>query len=289
MGTENRGTLNEIWIYPLKSGRGIRKERWELANHGLLLDRCWMLADPTGRAMTQLTNPRLTSIQTRAGATGIEFFADGFDSIQVPVHPPAEQPLSEMWMEGAESVRGSRISTDADKWFSAVLRSPCHLIQTPASPSRWTDQQVNGNPLSYQNAYPIHLVSQSSLEDLNTRLASPVSMNRFRPNLVITGTLPHEDDQWKRIQIGQAILRIGRPCDHRCGVPNIDQKTGARDVEPLRTLNTYRRSRQGIYFGQNVAIEKPAPLHTGAPIKVLEFGPAPEIQSEARSTRTTEQ
>jgi len=97
-------------------------------------------------------------------------------------------------------------------------------------------------------------------------------MNRFRPNLVVSGTEPYEDDSWRRIAIGRILLQVARPCDHRCGVPNLDQETGTWGVEPLKTLATYRRSDRGIYFGQNVVIEHGGELRLGDPVVVLERG-----------------
>jgi len=148
-------------------------------------------------------------------------------------------------------------------------------VRSPQDGDRWVDRRPDaGQPLNFQNAFPLHLVSQASLDDLNARLDVPVSMNRFRPNLVVAGTGPHEDDGWKRIQIGETILQIGRACDHRCGVPNVDQETGEWGVEPLKTLSTYRRSDRGIYFGQNVVIERGGELRVGDSVVVLERGEA---------------
>lgn len=115
-------------------------------------------------------------------------------------------------------------------------------------------------------------VLMESLAELNARLRSPVLMNRFRPNLAISGSSPHEDDGWKRIRIGEVVLQIRRACDHRCGVPNIEQETSVSTVEPLRTLATYRRSSKGIYFGQNVTVEAGGEFRVGDPVDVLEFG-----------------
>ncbi len=267
-------SLTEICVYPLKGARGFRPDAWPLESRGLRTDRQWMLVDADGRCVTQLINPRVTLIQTAWDAGGIVLTAPGLDATRMPLLPARATKPTRVWMEGGQETFAAAVDGDVDAWCSVALGSECRLVRRPeGTTDRWVDGRVGeGAPLDFQKAFPLHLTSQASLDDLNHRLPSPVTMDRFRPNLVISGTQPHEDDGWERIQIGETILRIGRACDHRCGVPNIDQETGVSGVEPLKTLATYRRSSKGIYFGQNVTIERAGEMRLGDAVSILERG-----------------
>ena len=147
----------------------------------------------------------------------------------------AEATPTKVGMEGGEELWVSVVGSGLDEWCSAALHMECRLVDSAGNSGRWVDgQPEQGEPINLQKAFPVHLVSQASLDNLNARLGIPVSMDRFRPNLIVSGTDPHEDDGWKRIQIGETVLQVGRACDHRCGVPNVDQETGERGVEPLQ-------------------------------------------------------
>ena len=230
MGVRRRGdsriSLAEINVYPLKGGRGFQPQAWPLDATGLRMDRRWMLIDSNGQAVTQRSNPMLALIEVVVDSQELMFTAPGREAARSPVDPPSGE-RTKVWMEGAGAVLASPVGNGLDEWFSAALGRECHLVYRPEDGDRWVDGRSDqGHPLNFQNAYPLNLVSQASLDDLNLRFRVPISMNRFRPNLTLSGTDPHEDDEWKRVQIGETILLIGRACDHRCGVPNIDPGTG---------------------------------------------------------------
>ncbi len=270
---DSKVSLAEICVYPLKGARGFRPETWPLGDSGLLADRAWMLVDPRGHCVTQLSAPRIALIGTAFDADRVFFTAPGLDATDCPFDTGPDAGPTEVLMEGGESAWASSIDTTMNEWFSAALRFECHLVRCSDQTARWVDGQVDqGAPLKFQKAFPLHLVSQASLDDLNRRLAKPVSMNRFRPNLTVVGTEPHEDDGWKRIRVGEVILQVGRACDHRCGLPNIDQQTSLPGVEQLKTLAKYRRSKGCIYFGQNVTIERAGVVRVGDTVSVLEPG-----------------
>jgi hypothetical protein len=108
------------------------------------------------------------------------------------------------------------------------------------------------------------LIGEASLEDVNRRLETPVPMNRFRPNFVVSGSQPFEEDTWTNVQIGEATFRAVKPCA-RCIVTTTDQETGERSAEPLKTLADYRKKDQKILFGQNVIL-------TGQPGRIVRVG-----------------
>ena len=267
-----QAVVSEIWVYPLKSARGFRPAAWELEPSGFRLDRRWMVIDPAGRTVTQFASARMTRIDVACDGDRLVLGAPGISELALPMEE-ARGERRTAHLEVGESVEVTSVGEEADRWFTAVLGAPCHLVERPSEAGRWVDQSASsGHPLGLQKAVPLHLVAEASLDDLNERLDDPVPMDRFRPNVTVSGIAPHEDDGWKRLRIGDVELRVTRACDHRCGVPNIDQVTGEKSPEPLKTLATYRRSSRGIYFGQNVVVERPGRVRTGDAIEVIETG-----------------
>ena len=124
-----------------------------------------------------------------------------------------------------------------------------------------------GTRVSSADGFPFLLISEESLADLNRRLAQPLPMNRFRPNLVVAGAEPYAEDEWNRIEVGGIPMRVVKPCD-RCVVTTTDQATGERGKEPLRTLATYRNRGGEVMFGQNVVHERRGRLRVGDQVNV---------------------
>jgi uncharacterized protein YcbX len=142
--------------------------------------------------------------------------------------------------------------TPAD-WFSTFLGCAASLVHMPAATIRPANPAYApaDTRVSFVDGYPLLLISEESLADLNRRLEVPLPMNRFRPNLVVTGCEPYEEDTWRAIRIGETSMQVVKPCD-RCVITTTDQVTAERGKEPLRTLATYRNLDGKVLFGQNV-------------------------------------
>jgi uncharacterized protein YcbX len=123
----------------------------------------------------------------------------------------------------------------------------------PDTTRRWADGRYapKGQHVSFADGFPFLLIGQATLDDLNSRLAQPLPMNRFRPNFVFTGGEPFEEDGWGEIEIGNWKFQCVKPCA-RCIIPTTDQETATRAAEPLKTLATFRKKGNKILFGQNV-------------------------------------
>ncbi len=154
---------------------------------------------------------------------------------------------------------------------SGFLGRPCRLVFLPPDILRPIEKPFNGagSTVSLSDGYPVLVISEASLELLNTHLPAPVGMDRFRPNLVISGCAPHQEDSWTRMRIGSVELAVVKPCA-RCSIVLIDQGSGVSGVEPLKTLASYRRTEGKVMFGQNALVTKEGTLHTGLPVEVLE-------------------
>lgn len=166
---------------------------------------------------------------------------------------------------------GVAVSADADQWLTEFLGQACRLVRFPAATVRTVDP-VFARPndqVGFADGFPFLLISQASLDDLNSRLKRPVHMIRFRPNLVVAGTTAYEEDRWRLIRIGSMTFRVAKPCS-RCIVPTIDPATGERGREPLQTLMGYRRWDNKVYFGQNLIHDGPGELFEGMSVDVLE-------------------
>jgi len=260
-------TLDGIMVYPVKSLRGIPRERARITGGRLEGDREWLVADREGRFMHQRDYPQMATLRAEPGSGGITIEAPGRSRLEVqrPAGGVAIEYLR-LWRRLAP-VRPA--GPDADDWITAALGVPARLLAfaADAQPLEAPSWEMDA---SLQDATPFHLTSRDSLDDLNRRMGAPLPMNRFRPNLVVRGAPPYQEDDWRRIRIGEARFRWIKPCT-RCKMTMTDQETGERpSLEPLRTLATYRRLGPEVTFGHYLAAETPsALLHVGQEVSVL--------------------
>ena len=155
---------------------------------------------------------------------------------------------------------------------SYVLECPVRLVHMGSDEWRATDPEyAEGFRVSFSDGYPLHLLSEESLIDLNERMRDPVPMNRFRPNLVVSGGGPYGEDGWRRIRIGQVEFAVVKPCA-RCTVITVDQSEGVAGREPLATLSGYRGAEGKVYFGQNLVHLGTGQLEVGDRVEHLEVG-----------------
>ncbi|KAA6441572.1 MOSC domain-containing protein [Dyadobacter flavalbus] len=245
--------LSEIWIYPVKSLGGIRLTEAHTEEKGLQYDRRWMIVDENGMFQTQRFSPEMALIDVTLQAGGLKIFSrDNPENHTIaPFEPVSEETISvKVWNDVVDAVT---VSNAADQWLSNQLGKKVRLVMMPENTQRKADPHYarHDENVSFADGFPYLVISQASLDDLNSRLAEPVSMARFRPNFVITGTKPFAEDEWKSITIGNAAFEVVKPCA-RCIMTTINQKTAEKGAEPLKTLSTYRKINNKILFGQNV-------------------------------------
>jgi uncharacterized protein YcbX len=261
--------LSELWRFPVKSLRGRRFSALAVTARGFAHDREWMVVDPAGRFLTQRQQPRMALVDAAVRDGQLQLAAPGMPSLDVAAGDDGVGLEVQVWGD-----RCAALAPDpaADAWLSRFLDAPCRLVRQPADAVRRVDPGYAGpgDQVGFADGFPFLLISQASLDDLNRRLASPVPMLRFRPNLVVTGTAPYEEDRWRRIRIGDLTLRVAKPCS-RCVIPTIDPATAERAAEPLRTLMSYRRRDNKVYFGQNLLHDGVGRLAEGMVVEVLEW------------------
>jgi len=265
--------LTEINIYPIKSTRRIALDESEVLPRGLPWDRRWMLVDAQGKFITARQHPTLAVVDTRLDDTSLHVSVAGRPELVIPLHGNTGHPVKvTIWRNQCDAVS---VGPEADAWFSDYLGTECHLVQMTDDLVRGVDPDYGqpGDEVSFADGFPMLLITEASLKDLNTRLKQPVSMRRFRPNLVVDGDLPYAEDNWHRIRIGEVEFEGVKNCS-RCIFTTIDPDTGIKstETEPLRTLSQYRkRPEGGVYFGQNLIPRSGGVVHVGDIVEVISW------------------
>lgn len=254
---EESFTIQDIFIYPIKSLGGIRLTEAKVEERGFQFDRRWMLVDQKGVFLTQRTHTQMALLQVELGESGLIVFdkRNPEDTLQIPYNQISDQEIEvEIW---DDRVLATIVDPVLDTWFSDKLGMPCHLVIMPESTQRKVSPKyaVNDESVSFADGMPYLILGQESLNDLNSRLEKPVTMDRFRPNIVFSGGQSYVEDSWKKIRIGAVEFQVVKPCA-RCVLTTIDQETGLQGKEPLKTLAGYRTIGNKVYFAQNmVALE----------------------------------
>jgi uncharacterized protein YcbX len=252
--------VSGLFIYPVKSLRGLAVAAAALDEFGLVGDRRFMLVDDRNQFLTQRTVPRMALIATELGRDSLILRNPHHGSAAVGLGEPGAPLTVQVWRD---TVEAEDCGVEIAVWLSDFLRQPCRLVRIgtryhrPLKPSKARP----GDVVSFADAYPLLAISEASLADLNDRLLAggeaPVPMDRFRPNLVLGDCPAYAEDTWTRFRIGDVTFRAAGPCA-RCLIPTTDQETALRGKEPLRTLATYRRDPEDpadVNFGQNLVHE----------------------------------
>jgi len=271
--------LSALHVYPVKSCRGLSVTTAELSDHGFVGDRNFMVvAEADGRFLTQRTHPLMALIETSLTQDSLVLSSPKRRAVTVPLNASAGLRRVTVWKS---TVTADDCGDEAAEWLSAFLGSPLRLVRiggTYQRPNLKPAAQA-GDVVSFADSCPFLLVSEASLADLNDRLVArdeeALPMNRFRPNLVVSGCAPFAEDTWGHVKIGSAIFRSAGPCS-RCPITTTDQLTAARGKEPLRTLATYRRDPDDptdVIFGVNFIHEtKQGTVKVGDPVTPLSGG-----------------
>ncbi|OEV04912.1 MOSC domain-containing protein [Streptomyces nanshensis] len=282
--------LASLHVYPVKALAGCTREELTVEPWGPAADRRWMLTAPGGEQLTQREHPSLAlaralplsdrahggSRGAEGSAEGIRVTAPGREPLEIPVPPKDEDPLAvRLFGQPVEAVSAGAA---ADEWFSAYLGTSVRLVHMDAPEHRRPlDPEFAQGPetVSFADGFPVLLTSSSSLDALNSLIAQgdhadegPLPMDRFRPSLVVTGSAPWAEEEWRRLRVGECVFRVADGCG-RCVVTTTDQTTGERGKEPLRTLARHRRSGSRLVFGLNLVPERTGRVRSGDSVEVL--------------------
>lgn len=259
--------LSGIYIYPIKSTGGIPLKTAQVEQRGFQYDRRWMLVDETGKFLTQRQFPRMALITVELVGGQLIVNAPNRESITIPLHWESRDRISvQVWRDVCDAVP---LGEEVNRWFSDFLELSCQLVYMDESTFRPVNPSyaTNNEQVSFADGFPFLLISEASLQELNQRLDEPVPMNRFRPNLVVSGCEAFAEDDWREIHIGSISFRVVKPCS-RCSITTVEQTTGIRGKEPLLTLAQYRRRSGEIFFGQNLISGELGTLQIGDVVKI---------------------
>ena len=247
-----------LHVYPVKSCRGIDVDSFLMTSTGPEWDRRWMIVTADNQFITQRTHPKLATVSVAVGDGELRLSAEGRGPLVVDVEHAGDSRRVTIWNDECLAVDAG---DEAAGWLSDVLDERLRLVRIDPAVPRLANPKYAGSaphPVTFTDGYPILMISNESLEDLNRRVPEPIPMARFRPNIVIEGVTAFAEDAMTHFRFGPIVLRGVKLCT-RCSVTTTDQLTGARDAhqEPLRALGKYRHDYvlKGLTFGQNCVVE----------------------------------
>jgi uncharacterized protein YcbX len=245
-----------LHYYPLKSARGIELERARLTNAGFEDDRRWMLVSGAGRFLTQRELPRLALLEARLSPSALLLTAPQRPQISISLSRQGQRRMVTVWRDQCQALdEGDEVAA----WLQAFLGRECRLVRFDPAHRRLSEREWSGEfeaDVRFADGFPILAVNAASLADLNHRLAVPLPLNRFRPNIVLAGLQPYDEDRIDELCGNGIRLRFVKPCT-RCRITVTNQDSGeVEGDEPLRTLRQYRYDPglHGVCFGQNAIV-----------------------------------
>lgn len=264
--------LSQINIYPIKSCSAISLTSASVDQFGLIGDRRFVIVDAKGMFITGRTYPQLTLINVKQTPMGLQVSAPNMPRLTINYSSFSNNYKKvQVWND---QINAQHCAKAYDQWFSQFLSTPCQLMYFGEQSQRLVENRDDS--VAFADGYPLLLISQASLNDLNHRLQqqqlAPVNMSQFRTNLVIDNAIAYQEDSWRHIRIGEAEFEVVKPCS-RCVFTTVDPSTGEKhsDMQPLKTLRQYRASRhkKGIMFGQNLITIKQGIIKLTDPVEVL--------------------
>lgn len=257
--------VESLHLYPVKSCRGIAAPRVTVERRGFRWDRRWMVVRDDGTFITQRSHPRLGRIHTEVSDRSIVLRYESHQ-LEVPIALETGDRIAvTVWRSVIDAIEFAA----AREFVSEVVGDAARLVYMPDDVERAVSETYarTGDIVSFADGFPVLLASTASLRELERRADRPFAMMRFRPNIVVSGSEPFEEDTWKRLAIGGVAFRIAKPCE-RCVVTTIDPETGESGKEPLRTLATFRKQSDAVMFAVNLIPESSGELGVGAPVAV---------------------
>lgn len=259
--------VHSLWVYPVKSLAGICVDELELDDFGPAGDRRWMIVDEEGHFVTQRSHPELATIQVSLVEGQVQLGIPGQGSFTLK--PTGERITTLVWRDWTSALLGR---PDASEALSRFCSSSVRFVYMPDDSFRRVDPErvKERRRVSFADGFPLLVTNLSSLEELNSRLQVPVEMRRFRPNVVVQGAAPWDEDHWRELDLGACRLSLVKPCS-RCVMTTVDPDLGVKDpaTQPLKTLSGYRRTEDGVIFGMNAVHNSAGRIQVGDSITMI--------------------
>ena len=246
---------------------GISVNSAQTLERGFEHDRRYMLIDEYGTFISQRTHPSLVFFKPQILENDLVVHFKK-ESIQVPLSTSLENTVNTTIFENL--VQATEVSKEMNIWFSSLLNQNVRLVKMSKHDVRHKDL-IKGPEkveVSFADGYPYLIVGTDSLDHLNTLLKEPLDFDRFRPNIILKTTKPHIEDTWEEISIGDVNFQVIKPCA-RCQVITVNQSDGQKSKEPLKTLSTYRKKDNMVYFGANAICRRDGIIRIGDEVVIL--------------------
>ena len=286
------GKVSELFLHPVKSMKGASVQHLFATKKGMrswdkaksMFDRSFMVIQPSGNMMTARKESKLVTIEVELIKDSIILSAPDTTPITVPIPLDLSKGIEcAVW---GEKTLGLDCGDEVSQWLSSLLNNEYRLVyhSSEINGRKITARDVlrsskfaNAGNIMYHDGTPGHLLSEASLEDLNTRLTKKVTARSFRPNIVVNGCNPYDEDNWIHVKIGEAEFQYVRD-QFRCILTTVDPETGIKnaDENPLKTLREYRHIREEDYvywkdsppFGTGLAVTKEGVMSVGDDVLV---------------------
>ena len=260
--------VTQLFLHPVKSLGGLPVSHFSIDRFGPVLDRRWLVVNSQGQFITQRQKAEMARVRVALELDRVTLHW-GDDAISFsPADFTGAPRQVQVWRDQCDAVSGP---ATVDAWLSRVLGLECQLVFMPDSSQRLVDPAFaqHRETVSFADGFPLLLANEASLQDLNSRMSIEIGMERFRPNLVVSGAPAFAEDQWQRLRIGKMEFRVVKPCS-RCAIPTIDPATAQKQPEVFKTLKTYRERNGEVFFGQNLLPMGTGSVQLGDVVEILE-------------------
>lgn len=259
--------VDSIHIYPIKGMQGKSVQSAKVMERGLEHDRRYMLIDEQSHFISQRNFPQLVFFHPEIINETLVVNHEGA-TINIPLSASLGNTIHTTIFE--HTVLATEVSQEANNWFSSILGQNVRLVKMGDNDVRYK-KLIKGPDkveVSFADGYPYLIAGTESINKLNSKLDSPVLLNRFRPNIVVSTSDAHIEDTWDKVQIGEVGFRMIKPCA-RCSVVTVDQSNGILSKKILKTLSSYRKIDNKVYFGTNAICRSSGFVHIGDEVIVL--------------------
>lgn len=263
-------SIDQLFYHPIKSLGGISTNRLRLSQDGPERDRHIMVVNDQGKFVTQRQKPIMSMVKVVDDGHQLTL---SLDEKNVSFRWPnffKKSEIIEVTVWGDE-LEGQKIEGPVNSWLSDILKQDVQLVYKHTNTRRQVDMTFGkeGDTTGFSDGFPVLLISQPSIDFLQSHLDVPISMARFRPNISVTGCEPFEEDSWKRIRINDVEFDLVKPCS-RCVIPTIDLKTGKKQKQVMQVMLEHRKQGKQVYVGQNLIHRGVGEIAVGAEVEVLE-------------------
>jgi len=263
--------LSAINIYPIKSLTGLSLNQSSVELQGLKSDRLMMLVDQNGMFITQRKYHQMALVKTEVIGNTLLINAPNLETLKITDQDFSGKNIDiKIWNDECTAELANEFISE---WFSQYLKTPVMLVKYVSSKPRKSDPAFSNESdiVSFADGFPLLAISEASLDNLNQKLAVPVTMKHFRPNLVIQDAKAYAEDYWKVIKIGDVIFDAVKLCS-RCILTTVDPITGIKNTErePLKTLTSYRKMDAGVMFGMNLIPRNKGLISTQDEVIIIE-------------------